>query len=81
MARPYDHSAPKKPANLSINSDLLARARRLKLNLSAPLERALAEKVQQAERARWLEENRSAIAAANRLADEEGRFAEDYPTL
>ena len=81
MAEIFDQSAPKKPTNLTINSDLLARARRLKLNLSATLERALAEQVQQAERARWLEENRSAIAAANRLVDEDGRFADDYPTL
>jgi antitoxin CcdA len=81
MTHSYDLSAPKKSANLSINSDLLEKARRLKLNLSATLERALAEQVQHAERERWLEENRHAIDAANRLAAEHGLFSDSYQTL
>lgn len=43
MATSYDHQAPKRPANLSINADLLAKARDLKINLSATLEQALVE--------------------------------------
>ncbi|MEA3302272.1 MAG: type II toxin-antitoxin system CcdA family antitoxin, partial [Pseudomonadota bacterium] len=37
MNQAYDDLAPKKPANLSINSSLLAKAKSLKLNLSATL--------------------------------------------
>lgn len=61
----YDPEAPKRPANLSINSDLLARARALDMNLSAVLERALEETVRQRLRQQWLDENREAIAAYN----------------
>ncbi len=81
MTQAYDHFAPKKPTNLSINSDLLAKAKSLKLNLSATLENALADEVRKAERARWLQENRSAIAASNRLAEDNGRFADSYRTI
>jgi len=77
----YDHHAPKKATNLSINSSLLAKARRLKLNLSATLEAALADQVKNAERALWREENRDAMAACNRLAEERGRFADSYRTI
>ena len=37
----YDQNAPKKSTNLSINSDLLAKTRAMKINLSATLEKAL----------------------------------------
>lgn len=81
MLQVYDPAAPKKPANLSVNSDLLAKARRLKLNLSATLEKALAAEVQRAERERWLAANRAAMEAANRQVERHGRFADSYPTL
>jgi antitoxin CcdA len=81
MTQPYDHSAPKKPTNLSINSDLLDRARSMKLNLSATLENALATEVRKRERAQWLEKNKKAIDAANRFAENRGLFADSYRTL
>jgi antitoxin CcdA len=81
MEQVYDQFAPKKPTNLSINSDLLAKARSLKLNLSATLETALAEEVRKAERARWRENNREAIDACNRLGDEKGFFADSYRSI
>ena len=81
MPLAYDHSAAKKPTNVSINSSLLAKAKRLKLNLSATLEAALAEEVRKAERRQWLEENRDAIARSNSLAEENGPFADSYRTL
>ncbi len=81
MTQAYDYSAPKKSTNLSINSSLLKKAKLLKLNLSATLESALAEKVRKAERAQWLEQNHDAIAASNTLADEKGLFADSYRTL
>ena len=61
MLQVYNYSAPKKPTNLSINSDLLLKAKGLKLNLSATLEMALAEQVQKAERENWLKQNQLPI--------------------
>jgi post-segregation antitoxin (ccd killing protein) len=49
----YDLKAPKKPTNLSINSDLLLKARKSKINLSATLERALVQQLRQTEREKW----------------------------
>ena len=68
----YDTQAPKKPTNVSVNSDLLAKAKVLKINLSATLETALAEVVATRQRGLWKEENRSAIEAYNRLVEEGG---------
>jgi antitoxin CcdA len=65
MHVPINASAPKKPTNLSINSDLLAAARELKINLSATLEEALIQEVKALMRKHWLEENKEAIDACN----------------
>lgn len=77
----YNYSAPKKPTNLSINSELLAKAKDLKLNLSATLESALAIEVQKAERINWLKQNQKAIQAANKLAEDNGLFSDFYRTF
>ncbi len=61
----YDVEAPKKSANLSVNSDLLRAARALKINLSQLLEVRLAEVVRQAQAERWLTENRAALEHYN----------------
>ncbi|MAR90076.1 MAG: hypothetical protein CML06_04230 [Pseudomonadales bacterium] len=45
MQQPYNTQAPKKPTNVSINSDLLSKAKALKINLSSTLESALIELV------------------------------------
>lgn len=71
-------SAPKKPTNLSINSDLLAAARELKINLSATLEQALINEVKELKRKRWLEENKEAIEACNEFVEKNGLFADKY---
>lgn len=81
MTHAYNYLAPKKPTNLSINSDLLAKARSLKLNLSATLENALEKEVRKAERAQWLKKNQKAIDASNQLAEEKGLFADSYKTI
>jgi antitoxin CcdA len=81
MIHAYNYSAPKKPTNLSINSDLLAKAKGLKLNLSATLEIALAEQVQKAERDNWLKQNQAAIEASNEFVEKYGLFSDSYRTL
>ena len=45
--------AAKKPANVSINSDLLRKAKELKINLSATLESALMDIVKARQRELW----------------------------
>ena len=57
--------AAKRPANLSVNSELLTQARELGINLSATLEEALAAEVRHKQRELWLAENQEAIAAYN----------------
>ncbi len=77
-ARPmtvYDRNAPRKAVNLSVNSDLLARARALGLNLSAEMEARLTEVVRSAERERWIEQNQQAIEDYNRRIEARGPFS------
>jgi antitoxin CcdA len=76
MADPYDRAAPKRATNLSVNSDLLRRARELDVNLSATLERALADEVRRRQRDAWLDENRAAIDAYNDAVEKHGTFAD-----
>ena len=76
MRSTRDSKAVKKPTNVSINSDLLKRARELEINLSALLERALVEYMKQHAGDLWLEENRAAIAQYNELVDANGVFSD-----
>jgi len=78
MQQIFDGNAPKKPANLSINSELLAKARQLKINLSATLEQALENEVRNAQRNQWLTTNKKRIAACNELAEKHGLFADKH---
>jgi len=73
----FDTQAPKKPTNVSINSDLLAKAKELKINLSATLETALTELVGARQRELWKRENKTAIEAYNQLVEEHGTFSDD----
>lgn len=77
----FDPRASRKATNLSVNSDLLAKARALRINLSATLEAALAEEIRRAERDQWLQANRSAIDAANRLVEAQGLFGDAFRTI
>jgi antitoxin CcdA len=78
MHRLFDESAPKKPTNLSVNSDLLAKTRALKINLSATLEQALENLLAAAEAAKWAEENKAAIRAYNQFVDENECFGDEF---
>lgn len=66
----YDTSAPKKPTNVSINSELLRKAKEFDINLSATLEQALAEKVRQKQQELWLSANKSAIDDYNQYTEQ-----------
>jgi len=78
MRQIFDVSAKKKPANLSLNSDLLAEAKRLHINLSATMEKALSEEVRQLKEKQWLEENKQAIESCNELVEANGMFSDAY---
>lgn len=70
----YDLSAPKKPTNVSINSELLRKAKEFEINLSATLEQALVEKVKQRQQELWLSANKSAIDEYNKYAEQNSSF-------
>jgi antitoxin CcdA len=74
----FDSNAPKKSTNLSINSQLLAEARHLKINLSAALERVLEQEVRESQRNKWLLENKQGIATCNELAEKQGLFSDKH---
>ena len=78
MQQIYDETAPKKSANLSVNSDLLKKARGLNINLSATLEHALMLQVKKVARETWLKENKQALNSLNDLAEENGLFSDSY---
>ena len=78
MQNIYDKNAPKKPTNLSINSNLLTKARDLGINLSATLEKALETEVRQNTREKWLRENKQALENCNELTQKHGLFADKH---
>lgn len=76
MPPAYNTQAPKKATNLSINADLLSKARELDINLSATLEQALSEALKQRRRDRWLAENKAAMDAYNDHVEKHGVFSD-----
>jgi antitoxin CcdA len=78
MAELYNAAAPKKAANLSVNSDLLRKTRDLNINLSATLERALKEELSRREAERWVDENRAAIKSYNEYVEQHGCFSDEF---
>jgi antitoxin CcdA len=78
MTHLYNPQAPKKAANLSVNSDLLTQAKQFNINLSATLEKALSEEVRKSKEKTWLEENKEALALANQFVEKHGLFSDKY---
>lgn len=76
MQPAYDIRAPKRPTNLSVNGDLLNKARELDINLSATLEQALVVALRKKLEARWLAENSAAIDAYNDHVEKRGVFSD-----
>ena len=72
----YDIEAPKKATNLSINSDLLKKAKSYNINLSKSFESYLNELVKRREEERWRVENLQAIEAFNERVEREGTFSD-----
>jgi len=77
----YNLDAPKKPTNLTINSDLLNQAKSLNINISSVLESALADKVRQKMQSEWLQENQDSISLYNTHISNFGVFSDDFRTF
>lgn len=76
MSAIYDIDAAKRAANLSVNGDLLDKAREHGINLSATLEQALIEALNAARREQWLAQNRKAMGAYNEHVEAVGAFSD-----
>ena len=68
--------SPKKPTNVSLNADVLAKAKSLKINLSATLEQALLAKLQEHECQQWQQENADRIQTYNQHLEQNGLFSD-----
>lgn len=73
----YDVEAPKKPVNLSTNSDLIQHAKAAGINLSKTFEEAIVIKLRAKLEEQWLAENREAIETYNQRIETDGVFAAD----
>jgi len=66
----------KKATNLSVDDQLLARARELKLNLSQVFEAGLADAIRAREAEAWLKRNKAALDAYNERVEKQGVFSD-----
>ena len=78
MSAAYNENAVKKATNVTINSDLLQKAKAYKINISKNFEAYLAEVVRKREEQKWIEENRDAIEAFNERVERGGLFGDAY---
>lgn len=62
----------RKPANLSLDSDLVSQARDLQINLSRAAEEGIARAVKGERERLWRIENAEAIEASNKYVEEHG---------
>ncbi|MBX3705155.1 MAG: type II toxin-antitoxin system CcdA family antitoxin [Pseudomonadales bacterium] len=76
-------NAPKRPVNLSLNADLVARARGQTGNLSELVEGLLIQYVaeRQAEKDARAEALRATVATWNTFGDRYGAFSDEHSTL
>ena len=66
----------KRATNLSVDEQLLDRAKRLGLNLSRVLEDGLARAIREREADEWLRRNRGALEAYNQQVEKHGVFSD-----
>ncbi|PIF04532.1 MAG: hypothetical protein CSA86_01740 [Arcobacter sp.] len=78
MTMIYNKKAKKKNTNLSINSDLLSKAREYKINLSSSLEKTLEDEVRTKEKEKWKNSNKDAINSYNQRIKENGLFNDSF---
>jgi antitoxin CcdA len=76
MSHVYDIEAPKKATNLSINSDLLKKSKKYKINLSQNFEQYLESIVREKTQEAWEKENKKAIESYNEEISKNGVFSD-----
>lgn len=76
MTMVYDKSAKKKNTNLSINSDLLQKAKENNINLSSSLEKTLENELRKKEQEKWEQESKEAIEHYNKNVEKYGVFSD-----
>ena len=76
MGYVYDIKAPKKATNLTINSDLLQKSKKYKINLSKNFEQYLEGVVRKKTQEEWEKENKKAIDAYNDDIVKNGIFSD-----
>jgi len=81
MSLLYNENAPKKPTNLTVNTDLLSQAKALNVNISSILESALIETLKQKKREKWLLDNADAIQSYNEVIEQNGLFSDGIRTF
>lgn len=78
MTAIYNKNAKKKATNISINSDLLEKAKQYKINISANVEKTLEALIYEHEKSNWEEQNRVAIDDYNQRVKKEGLFSDHF---
>ncbi|MEO6080963.1 MAG: type II toxin-antitoxin system CcdA family antitoxin [Steroidobacteraceae bacterium] len=83
MEPAFDSSAGKRPVNLTLNTDLVDRVRNLTGNLSATVEKLLADYLEQQRQERLGRHRVSEAAAAawNTFNGEHGSIADEFSSL
>jgi len=64
--------ASRRPANVSLSSELIDEAKRLEINISQACEKGLAAEVKKARDDKWIEENWEAIQFWNDYVEKNG---------
>jgi antitoxin CcdA len=72
------HMAVKKAVNLSLDEDVLIKARAEGINLSAALEETVRARISSIEAKRWQRENADAIGAWNKDVEENGLWSDGH---
>ena len=72
----YEANSRRKAVNLTIDQDLLASARKYKLNLSRILEDSLISELKTRWQDEWLDENNAAISDYNKRIARHGVFSD-----
>ncbi len=72
----YNKNAPKKATNVTVNADLLKKAKEYKINISKNFEVFLSELVREKEKELWLKKNEKAIAKQNKRVEKYGSFSD-----
>lgn len=70
--------ASRRPTNVTLQASLIAEAKLLGINISEACEMGLRERVSQARRQRWLEENRAAMDDYNARVERDGPILAKY---